>query len=85
MAAFNQHSFIVMVIILLGAAGMAVWRVRRGRLLWRIGGWITLAILLGGLWLLLRPTPAIHVASLSEAESQIGSGVPAVLEFYSSY
>ena len=82
---FNQHSYIITVIILLTIAGIALRRIRRGTLFIRLAGWFMLMMFLGAAWLFFRPSPPHSISNMEEAESLIGNDTPTVLEFYSAY
>ena len=85
MATFNHHSFLFMAGLLLLVIGGVLWQVQWGRRLYRIAGWGVLAVLVGAIWLWLRPSPGTTFASLTEADSLIANDSPTVLEFYSDY
>ncbi len=80
---FNQHSYVIIAVLLWGlASGLAL---RMGR------GWpalvllALLAIALTALWLALRPTPTPLAQESAALEKVIGHGTPVLLEFQSPY
>jgi thiol-disulfide isomerase/thioredoxin len=80
---FNQFSFLFLSLgLLLALAALLRWR--RAAWRWTLTGMLILALLLGGLWLVVRPGVS-DVTEASTAEAILTNGRPTLLEFFSNY
>jgi len=79
---FNQYSFLVAAVFLIGLLAVLASRTRAKQAASLVLVVVVIAILV--IWYFLRPTPSV-LADTAEIQAQIGSGVPVLLEFQSPY
>ena len=82
MRIFNQYSFLVAAVFLIGLLAILANRTRAKQ-----GASLVLALVVVAIfvaWYFLRPTPSVLVDT-AEIQAQIGSGVPVLLEFQLPY
>ena len=82
MRIFNQYSFLVAAVFLIGLLAVLANRARAKQ-----GAFLALALVAVSIliaWYFLRPTPSV-LADAAEIQAQIGSGIPVLLEFQSPY
>lgn len=79
----NQHSFLVTLIVVLGAALLLLYARRPRRrfwLMWSLALLIALAVFFST-----RTTPARAFESAADVEQSISTGTPTLVEFFSNY
>jgi thiol-disulfide isomerase/thioredoxin len=83
-ALFNQYSYVLLVLGIILAVGVALRLIFRRSLRVTTVVVLALAILGAAGWGVLRPTPG-DVSDLAKAEATLRGGRPTLLEFYSDY
>jgi hypothetical protein len=78
----NQHSYLLISAIVLGAVAIALFRrhARRAWLIW-LGVWV--AVIAG--WFALRTGAGTLFGSVEDYEAALRTGQPTLVEFYSDY
>ncbi len=79
---FNQHSYLLICAIVLGAGAIALFR-RHARRAWLI--WLGVAALAAAGWFVLRTGAGAQFNSVDDYERALRSGQPTLVEFYSDY
>lgn len=78
----NQHSYLLISAIVLGATALTLWR-RHARRAWLIWPGLLVAAIAG--WIALRTGEGTQFKSVEEYEAALRSGQPTLVEFYSDY
>ena len=79
---FNQHSYLLISAIVLGAIAIALfWR--HARRAWLIWPGVLVAVIAG--WFALRTGEGTQFRSVANYEAALRSGQPTLVEFYSDY
>ena len=79
---FNQHSYLLISAIVLGAVAIALFR-RHARRAWLIWPGVLLLAIAG--WLALRTGEGTPFSSVEDYEAALRTGQPTLVEFYSDY
>ncbi len=81
----GQYSYLLLGLLLLALVVLGAWRLKTLPLWVRVGSPLVLAVLLFGLWTVIRPTSSPEIASAAAVDRVLASGKPTVIEFYSEY
>ncbi|MGH2593004.1 MAG: hypothetical protein ACRDGG_05780 [Anaerolineae bacterium] len=80
---FNQNSFLIGVVALLGGSLIALIARRAGVLAWSI--WGIALVLAVGVYFALRTAPPRVFASAADVQRAVSAGTPTLVEFYSDF